>query len=261
MKLSLPLLVSIISEAIVAAGSTLSKKDPNPIPLGNPSGGSVSTDGKSTSWAGAWMQAPPSQSYTSVYSEFQVPKPQLPTGADTNTTYLVGEWIGLSNDAGFSSSKDGVIVQAGVQIQGNNGNFSVGAWWEWFPQGEQDLALPIAWGDVVAVNITITSPGTADILVSNKSQNKNVIVPGQKGIGANFTKALYVVEDPLRAPGIAPFIDFGKVIFDDCSATIESKQMEFDTLSGVITMVDGSGKSRAVANISGSSAVNISYVG
>jgi Peptidase A4 family len=259
MKFSLLLLASIASKAILVSSSPLSKKDIGPIYPLKPPVGIFSLDGRSATWAGAWMQAPPTQTYNSIYSQFQVQKPSMPAGADHNTTYYAGVWIGLSNDAGFDSSQEGIIVQAGVEIQGKNGNFSVGAWWEWFPSGDQDLALPIAWGDVVTINITIAGSGTANIVVSNKSQNKNVSVPSQKGNTAALTKALYVVEDPWRATGPTPFINFGKVVFNNCRAMMGTKQVGFDNFSGAITMVDPFGKSTAAASISGNSTVNVSY--
>jgi len=74
-------------------------------------------------------------------------------------------------------------------------------------------------------------------------------------------KALCVVEDQQQAFGPALFINFRKVVFDNGYATVGSKQMGFDVFRGAITVVDGCGKSRAVASISGSSTVNISYVG
>ena len=104
----------------------------------------------------------------------------------------------------------------------------------------------------------MASPATADILFSNKILNKNITVPRQRGIGATLAKALCVVEDQRQAFGSALFINFRKVVFDNGHATVGSKQIGFDAFSGGDNY---GGWVREVANISGSSTVNISYVG
>jgi len=82
MKLNFLLLATIASEAIVISSSIISKKDLGPIYPLKPPGGVFSQHRRSTTWARAWIQAPPTQSCNSIYSQFQGRKSSMPPGAD-----------------------------------------------------------------------------------------------------------------------------------------------------------------------------------
>jgi len=228
-----------------------------PAQLPQPLGDKKPTEAVSPSWAGAWMTAPGNQTFTSTFSQFQILEPSMPAGADDESTYIVAEWIGLADDDGLASSTDGVIVQAGILFTGVGGAFTVGAWWEWYPQDEQSVDLPISWGDTISISITMTSQTTANIIIANTSKKveQSVTVQGQ---AANLRYACFIVEDPPPHP----FLHFADVAFEQCRASVGDQNYGLDNSSRVVDMVDsGSGKTKASGSIADSSTVKVTYSG
>lgn len=141
-------------------------------------------------------------------------------------------------------------------MRARNGVFSVGAWWQWFPDDEKDILIPITWGDILAITINMTSPSTAHFIVSNQTKNKVARFSVADGQPASFNYACFIVEDV----DDAPFLHFADATFDACSANLGSKQYGFDNSSGVVNMVDsGSEGPKASATISDSSTVVVKY--
>jgi Peptidase A4 family len=217
-----------------------------------------SVNGKSETWAGAWIQAPDVQTFTSVTSQFQVLEPQLPLRPSNHTTYVAAEWVGLADQGGLGTRGAGVIVQAGIILRASHGVSTVGAWWQWFPDDEQEVHLPISWGDVLTITITMTGLTTAHITVRNETKNKDVKFSIVDGQAAALQYACFIVEDVEDSP----LLHFADVAFVGCRASAGSTQYGFDASSGVVNMVDidGSGRTKASAIISDSSTTVVRYV-
>ena len=197
------------------------------------------------------MQGPNNEPVDSAFGQFQIPYPQMPAGADSSSTYIAAPWVGLLDEAGAFSTDSGVIVQAGVLIEGTNGAFSVQAWWEWYPQPYQFLPdFPVAFGDTISISVTMTSSGTANIVITNQSQHQQTTIPAQ-GPASSLDKAGFVVEDINKYP----FLDFGRVTFSGCRAIIGGNQLGFDSISGELGLSNG----KASGSISGSDVLVVTY--
>lgn len=181
----------------------------------------------------------------------------MPAKADNHSSYVTAEWVGLTDDGGFASTTAGVIVQAGILIRGTRGNFTVRAWWQWYPQDEKEVHLPIAWGDVISISIAMKNHTTANIVMSNlsKKQDQKLTVEGK---GSNLRFATFILEDSEHYQ----LLKFANVTFEGCRANVGEKKYGFDNSSGAVDMVDfGSGKAKALGSIANSSTVKVTYSG
>jgi Peptidase A4 family len=220
-------------------------------------GKNASLNGISQTWSGAWMVAPNNQSFTSSSMQFKVLKPSMPAKADNHTTYVAAEWVGLTDDGGFASTTAGVIVQAGILIKGTKGNFTVGVWWQWYPQDEQEVHLPITWGDAISISITMKNHTAANIAMSNltKKQEQKLTVVGKS---SNLRFACFILEDSEHYQ----LLHFANVTFEGCRANVGEKKYGFDNSSGAVDMVDfANGKAKALGSIANSSTVKVTYSG
>jgi hypothetical protein len=158
------------------------------------------------------MVAPNNQTFTSTSTQIKVLRPSMPGKADNHTTYVAAEWVGFADDGGFASATSGVIVQAGIVMRGRNGIFTVSAWWQWFPNDEQEVHLPINWGDTTSISISITSPTTVYIVISNLTKKQDAKFMVEAGKPSNLRFACFIVEDS----DYSPFLHFANVTFEGC---------------------------------------------
>ncbi|KAE9372883.1 concanavalin A-like lectin/glucanase [Stipitochalara longipes BDJ] len=250
MRVSSLLLAGAAAKSLIVH-SPFSNSYREPPGLPHPAGNGSLTNGMSQTWSGAWMVAPTNQTFTSTFTQFKVLQPSMPAKADNHSTYIAAEWVGLTDDQGFASTTAGVIVQAGIVIRGVRGNFTVSAWWEWYPQDEQEIHLPITWGDTISISITMKNHTTANIVMANlsKKQDQRLTVQGK---ASDLRFACFIVED---SPPY-PFLHFANITFDGCRANVGNKKYGFDNSSGSVDMVDfGSGKSKALGSIANSTTV------
>jgi hypothetical protein len=155
--------------------------------------------------------------YTSVSGQITVPAPQLPSGADSFTSYCASAWVGIDGDTCST-----VILQSGLDfcVQGNSTSYS--AWYEWYPDYAHDFSnIQISAGNVVNVSVEATSVNSGTVVIENLSTGTSVnhtFPPNFSGKLCEFN-AEWIVEDFSINGGLAPFANFGSVIFSNAVAS------------------------------------------
>ncbi|KAE9376027.1 concanavalin A-like lectin/glucanase [Stipitochalara longipes BDJ] len=161
-------------------------------------------------WAGAIQEAPSSGLFHTVSANWQVPSISTPPGQTLGTTaYWLYEWVGIDSSCG-------VILQAGTgaYLDSQSGQVPL-VWWEWFPEGPQQVNMPINLGDTFFVNLTATSSTTAIYFLENVSQGYAITITVGGGPTLCQTNAEWVVENP----GSLDTPVFNNVFFTNCLAT------------------------------------------
>ena len=166
----------------------------------------------SSNWAGAVLIG---TGYTAVTAQFTVPTPSRPSGGSSSTEYCASAWVGIDGDTCSTA-----ILQTGVDFCVQGSSVSFDAWYEWFPDYAYDFDLTISAGDVVKVTVDASSKtgGTATVenLTTNKSKSQKF-----SGESADLCEynAEWIVEDFESNGELVPFANFGKVTFEDATAT------------------------------------------
>ncbi|CAI7594167.1 unnamed protein product [Penicillium bialowiezense] len=138
----------------------------------------------SANWAGAVLIG---NGYNHVTGEITVPVPKPPRGANDATSYCASAWVGIDGDTCNTA-----ILQTGIDICVKAGVVSSSAWYEWFPDYSHDFTdIRISTGDVVKITVDATSISSGSAIIENKS----------------------TVEDFSVNSGLAPFCNFGTVVF------------------------------------------------
>ncbi|KAJ5783271.1 Concanavalin A-like lectin/glucanases superfamily [Penicillium paradoxum] len=168
----------------------------------------------SSNWAGAVLIG---TGYTSVSGEITVPVPQLPRGADPETNYCASAWVGIDGDTCNTA-----ILQTGINIciQGRTASYS--AWYEWYPDYSHDFNdIQISAGNVIKVTVDATSISSGNATVENLSTGVSVTHTFPNGIGGDLCEfnAEWIVEDFSVNTGLAPFANFGTVVFSNAVAS------------------------------------------
>ncbi|KAJ5352772.1 hypothetical protein MYU51_011279 [Penicillium brevicompactum] len=168
----------------------------------------------SSNWAGAVLIG---NGYNHVTGEITVPVPRPPSGADDTTSYCASAWVGIDGDTCNTA-----ILQTGVDICVQGGVVSSSAWYEWFPDYAHDFTdIKISTGDVVKITVDATSLSSGTAIIENRSTGKTVTEQFPHAIGANLCEfnAEWIVEDFSVNGGLAPFCNFGTVVFTDAVAS------------------------------------------
>lgn len=82
----------------------------------------------STNWAGAVLIG---TGYNSVTGTVTVPKPSIPSGGSSRTTYYASAWVGLDGD-----TCETAILQTGIDVGVKGTSYIYEAWYEWYPDCE-----------------------------------------------------------------------------------------------------------------------------
>lgn len=168
----------------------------------------------SSNWAGAVLIG---TGYTSVSGEITVPVPQLPRDADPYTNYCASAWVGIDGDTCNTA-----ILQTGINIciQGDVPSYS--AWYEWYPDYAHDFSnIQISAGNVIKVTVNATSQSSGTATVENLSTGVSVTHAFPTGLGGDLCEfnAEWIVEDFSVNTGLAPFANFGTVVFSNAVAS------------------------------------------
>ncbi|KAJ5178671.1 Concanavalin A-like lectin/glucanases superfamily [Penicillium coprophilum] len=168
----------------------------------------------SSNWAGAVLIG---TGYTSVSGEITVPFPQLPRGANSYTNYCASAWVGIDGDTCNTA-----ILQTGIDfcIQGETTSYS--AWYEWYPDYAHDFSnIQISAGDVIKSTVDATSRSSGSVTLENLSTGVSATHIFPHGIGGNLCEfnAEWIVEDFSVNNAMAPFANFGTVVFSNAVAS------------------------------------------
>lgn len=169
-----------------------------------------------------------------VASDFNDPQPVV-TGV--SGSWIVPE-IALSQNDTFSAIWIGIggtfgktLIQTGTEQDCVNSETSYFAWYELLP--DYSITIPtmsVSPGDTISASITLSDP-TTDLwtvsitdLSNGQSFNQDFIY------GSNKLSAEWVVERPVINNVLSQLADFGTITFSDCTATLNSKSGNFETL-------------------------------
>ncbi|CAP78998.1 Aspergillopepsin-2 [Penicillium chrysogenum] len=168
----------------------------------------------SSKWAGAVLIG---TGYTSVSGEITVPIPHLPNGANSYTNYCASAWVGIDGDTCSTA-----ILQAGIDFCIQGGFISYNAWYEWYPDYAHNFSnIQILPGDVIKMTVDATSKSSGFVTIENLSTGVSVmhIFPySLRGDLCEFN-AEWIVEDFSVNNALAPFADFGTVVFSNAVAS------------------------------------------
>ncbi|KAL2833177.1 peptidase A4 family-domain-containing protein [Aspergillus pseudoustus] len=176
----------------------------------------------SANWAGAVLESPPpNATYTYICATITVPTPS-PTPADDGVDTMfqaASAWVGIDG-ATYTSA----ILQTGISMNVINGVVSIDAWYEWYPDwatyyDDEDFAIQP--GDILVASVNVTASNRGICAMENLStgQSASATAKARRSsatlAGAN---AEWVVESHPSEGGTVPFVGFGEVAFQGCTA-------------------------------------------
>lgn len=168
----------------------------------------------SSNWAGAVLIG---AGYISVSGDVTVPVPQPPRDADPYTTYCASAWVGIDGDTCNTA-----ILQTGINVCIQGGNPSYSAWYEWYPDYAHDFPkIQISAGNVVKMTVDATTKSSGTATVENLSTGVSETHTFFQGLGGDLCEfnAEWIVEDFSVNSGLAPFANFGTVVFSNAVAS------------------------------------------
>ncbi|CAI7665914.1 unnamed protein product [Penicillium glandicola] len=160
----------------------------------------------SSNWAGAVLIG---TGYTSVSGEITVPIPQLPSGANYYTNYCASAWVGIDGDTCNTA-----ILQTGIDfcIQGGTTSYNY---------AHDFRNIHISAGNVIKMTVDATSKSSGSVTVENLSTNASVMHIFPRSLGGDLCEfnAEWIVEDFSVNNALAPFVNFGTVVFSNAIAS------------------------------------------
>ncbi|MGY4285010.1 hypothetical protein ACVWXO_004230 [Bradyrhizobium sp. LM2.7] len=192
----------------------------------------------SLNWSGAYITPRDGMVFSSIWTKFQVPTPNLPPGARPGEKDLSSTWIGFDGQRRYYMS---TLPQFGTaqNIEPNMGipTRSFFAWWQWWVRGLGSQALPIKLaaptihpGDLIMCYMQVAADRAGVSFVITNITTGRVVQffqsappPANGGIPFKVggATAEWVMERPAIPPDPTPMPlpDYGTVDFRDCGAT------------------------------------------
>jgi hypothetical protein len=128
--------------------------------------------------------------YSGVSALVQTPV----AGGQQSTPSAVAAWVGI----GGTSSTD--LVQAGVEVDTSGPVAQYHAWYETLPQASRNVALQVAPGDWVLVDIRELAFDLWQVTMVDGEQVFQLQIP----YASSHSSAEWIVEDPSAARGLVP---------------------------------------------------------
>lgn len=236
------LIAVVVLSAFVAIDRTSTFSSPNSHPNPYP----VSMARISRNWSG-FIVCCNASSVTDVIGSWTVPK--VTCSAQSISTQLADAWVGIDGARNASNT----VEQIGTASTCNPGNSTAVyyAWYEWYPALPRRLnaAYPIVPGDIVTAEVNWDgSRFTASI----RDQSEYWSVERMNSTIASIASrasAEWILEAPTNSTTLStiPLANFGKVFFENCSATVGAGSGPMGTFQLIQdTMVDSSSYIKAV---------------
>jgi len=191
----------------------------------------------SPNWSGAYITPRDGTVFSSIWTKFQVPTPNLPPGASPGEKDLSSTWIGFDGQRRYYMS---TLPQFGTaqNIEPILGipTRSFFAWWQWWVRGLAGQAIPIKLtvptihpGDLIMCYMQVAADRAGvSFMITNVSTGRFLqffqSAPASSG-GLPFkvsgATAEWVMERPAIPPDPTPMPlpNYGTVDFHDCGAT------------------------------------------
>jgi len=153
-------------------------------------------------------------------------------------------WVGIGGGCldTSCSSTDQTLIQAGTEQDVNSkGVASYGAWWEIIPQPSTPIALPVAAGQRVHVDVAETATREVwSIVIKNLSTGRSFSTT--VSYSSSYATAEWIVETPLvigsGGTGVAALPNLGKVVIDPGTANKANPAL---TAAEEIQLIDSRG--------------------
>lgn len=196
----------------------------------------------SRNWSGAYITPRDGTVFSSIWTAFQVPTPNLPPGAKPGEKDLSSTWIGFDGQRRYYMS---TLPQFGTaqNIEPKMGipTRSFYAWWQWWVRGLGSQATPIKLpaptihaGDLITCYMQVAADRAGvSFVITNVTTGRGLqffqSAPAPNG-GLPFkvsgATAEWVMERPAIPPDPTPMPlpDYGTVDFRDCGATAVNMQ-------------------------------------
>jgi hypothetical protein len=173
-------------------------------------------------------------------------------GLPVDGSYNCGVWVGIDGTVG---TKD--VLQAGTDsvINAQNGAISgmrYYAWVEWFPANAISEGLAVNPGDLMSC--TVCAPmgdatnGSAVLFNMTTNEVATYRIDPKPGVNLAGNVAEWIIESPGLPGGVGayPLANFGQVVFTDCSAGTQTRELTVDEAT-FIDMIDSANQPRARA--------------
>ncbi|GJE98821.1 peptidase A4 family-domain-containing protein [Phanerochaete sordida] len=206
----------------------------------------------STNWAGAVLNSP-ADTYKSVTATFKLPTPKEPH--DAYGPHSASAWVGLDGDSCVNA-----ILQTGVDFHVDDGSIAYDAWYEWYPAASDDFSgIDLAAGDDVSVTVIAFSPTSGSATITNERTRQTVSMNIMSDAALCGQDAEWIVEDYEVEYGLAPFADFGQVVFTGATAQTNNGIVGPEN-ANILILVQDDGQVLTEVETSDDS-VTVTYVG
>jgi hypothetical protein len=188
----------------------------------------------STNWSG---YADTGSSFSKVSASWTEPSATCSSGSEQ----LAAFWVGID---GYSSDS---VEQDGTLIECYRGRAYQYTWWEMYPTNDiQVVGETLAAGD--AITSTVTRSGTSYTLtVTDSKHTADSFTETQTCSSCANTSAEWIAEAPSSSSSVYPLADFKSWTASSASVTEGSTSGVISTFTDdEITMVDGSGRTKAL---------------
>jgi hypothetical protein len=190
----------------------------------------------SLNWSGAYITPRDGAVFSSIWGKFQVPTPNLPSGAGTGIEYHSSTWVGFDGQRQYYRS---TLPQIGTaqNIDPNSGvpTKSFFAWWQWWVRNVPAQAFPmkltsptISAGDLIMCFVQVADDRAGvSFVITNLTTSRSVqffqaapLTDSGQPFKVPGATAEWVMERPADAPDPMPLQlpDYATVDFHDCGA-------------------------------------------
>ncbi|KAK7420921.1 hypothetical protein QQX98_002485 [Neonectria punicea] len=170
----------------------------------------------SSNWAGAVLVG---TGFNSVTGTVKVPKPTIPSGGNTRTTYYASAWVGIDGDTCANA-----ILQTGIDVGIQGSTYIYEAWYEWYPDYSYTFTgFAISAGDSIKMTVKANSKTSGTATIQNLTTGKSTSHTfSSQTYSLCETDAEWIVEDFQSGSSLVAFADFDEFVFTDAKATTTS---------------------------------------
>lgn len=190
----------------------------------------------SLNWSGAYITPRDGTVFSSIWTKFQVPTPEVPPADPSSGEYRSSTWIGFDGQRRYYTS---TLPQFGtaqnIRPSAATIKRSYFAWWQWWVRGDENQAFPITLtapvvdaGDLIMCFMQVAEDRSGmSFVIRNVTSGRLVqffqnAPPTSKGqpFKVPGATAEWVMERPADPPHptLMELPDYGTVSFHDCGA-------------------------------------------
>jgi peptidase A4-like protein len=142
------------------------------------------------------------------YGIWTVPAVAPGSGSCSSATYASSQWVGFD---GWTSSD---VLQAGTEANCGNSDYF---WYEWYPNAETELSLPVGPGDFVTVRVyycgSCSPQGSANLENNVTNQTTSIGFNPPSGTTYEGNSAEWIMERPTVDGALADLPNYATMYF------------------------------------------------